>query len=214
MFIYSAPLVLNSIGWWVNSVSDRYIVTALCGIAASGIYSVGNKIPSILNAFQGIFSQVWVLSSVKEYDPGDAEGFFSQTYSMYNALLVIVCAFIIGFNKIIARYLYMKDFYIAWQYVPYLTIAIIFGALSGFIGGVFSAVKASKVYSIATMCGAVVNLIFNMVLVYAIGPIGAAISTAISYCFVWGVRLICVKKYIVLKIRIIRDAISYLCLIL
>ena len=34
---------------------DRYIVIGLCGVAANGIYSVGYKIPSILNIFQTIF---------------------------------------------------------------------------------------------------------------------------------------------------------------
>lgn len=209
LYLYSAPLVLNAIGWWVNSASDRYVVIVICGVAANGIYSVGYKIPSILNVFQSIFNQAWVLSSVKEYDPEDSDGFFAKTYNLYNAILVIVCGGIIGCNKFIARFLYLKEFYVAWQYVPYLTIAIIFGALSGHIGGVFSAAKDSKVFSISTLIGAVVNVALNIVLVYLQGPIGAAIATAISYCLVWAIRLISVKKHMTLKINLIRDCFSY-----
>ena len=76
MIAYSAPLVLNAIGWWVNSASDRYVVTWLCGLAVNGIYSVGYKIPSIINVFQTIFNQAWFLSAVKEFDPQDKDGFF------------------------------------------------------------------------------------------------------------------------------------------
>ena len=48
---------LGNIGWWINNVSDRYIVTWICGLAANGVYSVAYKIPSLLSMFQQIFNQ-------------------------------------------------------------------------------------------------------------------------------------------------------------
>ena len=54
MVIYSRPLIANSIAWWVNNASDRYIVIFFCGLAENGIYSVASKIPSILTIFQTI----------------------------------------------------------------------------------------------------------------------------------------------------------------
>lgn len=212
MLAYSAPLVLNAIGWWVNNASDRYIVTWLCGVAANGIYSVGYKIPSILNVFQTIFNQAWVLSSVKEFDPEDKDGFFVNIYNIYECLMVGVCALIIVFTRFIARILYAKEFYNAWVYVPFLTISIVFGALSGLIGGVFAAAKDSKIFSISTLVGAAVNTVLNVLLVMNIGAIGAAIATAISYTVVWAIRLICVKRHMTLRVRLGRDIASYLVL--
>ena len=209
MLAYSAPLVLNAIGWWINSASDRYIVTWICGVAANGIYSVGYKIPSILNVFQTIFNQAWVLSSVKEFDPEDKDGFFVNIYNVYEFLMVGVCALIIIFTRFIARILYAKEFYNAWVYVPFLTISIVFGALSGLIGGVFAAAKDSKIFSISTLVGAAVNTALNIVLVMNIGAIGAAIATAISYTVVWAIRLICVKRHMTLRVQLGRDIISY-----
>lgn len=134
---YSRPLIANSIAWWINNASDRYIVILFCGLASNGIYSVASKIPSILNVFQTIFNQAWALSAVKDYDPIDESGFFSNTYKVYNCLMTIICSGIIVFDKVLAKILYAKDFYVAWRYVPWLTIAILFGALSGYIGGFF-----------------------------------------------------------------------------
>ena len=62
---YSRPLIFDQIAWWINNVSDRYVVAWICGAAANGIYSVAFKIPSILNVFQSIFNQAWTLSAVK-----------------------------------------------------------------------------------------------------------------------------------------------------
>lgn len=213
MVSYSAPLMVNSISWWINNSSDRYIVIAMCGMAANGIYSVGYKIPSILNIFQSIFNQAWILSSVKEFDPEDKDGFFAKTYKVYNCLLVTVCSLIIIFTKVLAKFLYANDFYEAWKYVPFLTISIIFGALSGHLGGIFSAVKASKTFSRTTIIGAVTNIVLNIILIHFIGTIGAAVATMISYVVVWAMRIFYTKKYIKLRLNLKKDIFIYILLI-
>ncbi len=213
MLRYSKPLIANSVGWWINSVSDRYIITWFCGVTVNGVYSISYKIPSILNFFQTIFAQAWTLSAVKEYDNVDKDGFFSKTYATYNCGMVIICSLIIAVDRILAKILYAKDFYEAWRYVPFLTIAIVFGSLSGFIGGIFSAVKKSDIFAKSTVIGAISNLILNVLLVRWVGVIGAAVATTVAYCIVWILRYCYMKKYINIKIAIIRDIISYAVLI-
>lgn len=208
MVKYSKPMIFNTIAWWINNVSDRYVVTWLCGVSDNGVYSVAYKIPSILNVFQTIFSQAWTISAVKEFNK-ENERFYCKIYSTYNCLLVLVCSILIIFDKLIAKLFFAKDFYMAWKYAPFLMISVIFGALSGFLGGIFSAVKNSKLYAKTTILGAVLNIIFNIILVEYVGPIGAAISTLISYSVVWIARLNTVKKYIDLNINIKRDIVSY-----
>lgn len=209
MIAYAAPLILNAIAWWVNNASDRYVVIALCGVAANGIYSVAYKIPNILSMFQNIFNQAWTISAVKDYDYNDSNGFFTRMYNTYNSMMVLMCSILMVGDRIIARLLYAKDFYEAWKYAPFLLIAIVFGALSGYIGGIFSAVKDSKIYAHSTVIGAVVNIIMNLVLVHFFGPIGAAIATAISYFIVWGVRFLKLKQYINIHVNIVRDCVAY-----
>ncbi|MCS4487686.1 oligosaccharide flippase family protein [Streptococcus sciuri] len=210
---YSRPLILNSLGWWLNNAADRYIVIAFCGVAASGVYSVGYKIPSILNIFANIFNQAWVLSSVKSFDKKEDITFFEKVYSNYNMMLVILCSLLIASSKLLAVFLYANAFYKAWIYVPFLLIANVFGAISGFAGGIFSAAKDSKIYSISTLIGAGANIIFNVILVYSIGVIGAAISTMLSYFVVWLIRLYTMKKYISLNLTLLRDCLAYLLLV-
>ena len=209
MLNYCEPMIANSIAWWVNSASDRYVVVFFCGLAENGIYSVASKIPSILNIFQTIFNQAWTLSAVRDFDPEDKNGFFSNTYRAYNCLMVVMCSAIIVADKILAKFLYAKDFFVAWKYVPWLTIAIVFGALSGYIGGVFSAVKNSKIFAQSTAIGAVLNLALNIAFTPMIGALGAAIATAVSYMVVWAVRYRSSRQYIKLQINIVRDLASY-----
>lgn len=213
MLAYSKPMIANSIAWWVNNASDKYIVTFICGLAANGVYSVASKIPSIMNIFQTIFAQAWTLSAVKDFDPEDKNGFFANTYAAYNCLMVMVCSVIIVSDKFLAKFLYSKNFYSAWQYVPWLTIAIVFGSLSGYIGGFFSAVKDSKQYAQSTIIGAVTNIVLNIFFTPLIGAMGAAIATTICYWVTWLLRFIQSRKYIKLRVNIVRDGFSYIALV-
>ena len=212
MLNYSCPLIANTVAWWITNASDRYIVIWLCGTAANGIYSVAYKIPSVLNILQSIFTDAWTLSAVKAFDSEDKDGFFSNMYNGYNCLMVLACSFLIFSDKFFAKILYANDFYKAWEYVPFLLISIVFGATSGYIGGIFSALKKAKILAQSTTVGAVANIILNVILVYIIGTIGAAISTAISYIIVWGIRLYYMNKYLHTELNLKRDIISYVIL--
>lgn len=209
MLGYSCPMLFNSLSWWINNVSDRYMVTFFCGVMANGIYSVAYKIPSILTMFQGIFHQAWTLSAVQDFDKDDKSGFFAKMYALYNVCMVLLCSVVILLDKPLALFLYSKDFYAAWKYVPFLLVSVVFGSLSSYLGGIFAAVKDSKSFVTSTAAGAVSNIILNFILIYFIGALGAAVATAVTGGVVWAMRLYNAKKIMKLKVSLLRDCVSY-----
>ncbi len=213
MFAYSRPLIANNIAWWVNNVSDRYVVTFFCGVDVNGIYSVASKIPTILSTVQSIVSQAWTISAVTEYDPEDKDGFFANMYAGYNCAMTILCSLIIACNMLLARILYANDFFAAWQYAPFLTISVVFGALAGYIGGILAAAKDSKQFARSSVWGAVANIALNLATVPFVGPIGSAAATLISYWLTWFLRVRVLKKYIRMRMTLGRDYASYAVLV-
>ena len=211
---YSIPLIFNSIAWWMNSSIDKYFVIFMCGASVNGLVSVAYKIPTILSVFHRIFSQAWNLSAIKEYDKDDSDGFFTKIYSAYNAGLVILCSALILANIPIARLLFAKDFFVAWQYSSILLLSTLFSCLSGILGSVFTAVKNSKIFAYSTVTSAVVNCVLNITLIHFFGAIGAVVATAFSFVCVWGIRLICVQKYLSLRINVNRDFFAYVLLVI
>lgn len=213
MLRYSFPLIFNGIAWWMNSSLDKYFITYFVGTATAGIYAVSYKIPTLLMIVQSIFNQAWNLSAIKEYDKNDDDGFFSQTYTFYNTLLVLVCSVLLVLNIPLAKFLFANEFYVARKFVPLLLISTLFSAISGFIGSIFSAVKNSKVYTVSTISAAVINTILNCLLIPKYEAFGAAVATATSFFFVWLIRLICSKKYIKWNVNFAKDLIAYFLLI-
>lgn len=213
MMQYSIPLILNSIAWWVNAVSDRYIVTYYRGVEENGVYSVAYKIPSILTMIGTIFNQAWIISAVKEFDEADSDGFFTNVYEIYGGIMVFACSLLMVFNKLIAWIFFKKSFFSAWVYAPFLLFSVLFGSLSGYLGGIINARQKTRITAITVIAGAGINLALNMVLVNYIGALGAAIATCVSYFVVWGFRLIAARRFIKLKVSIFRDLVVYLILL-
>lgn len=214
MCAYSIPLIFNAVAWWMNSSIDKYFITAMLGVAANGIYAVSQKIPSILSMFNTIFGQAWNLSAIREFDPDDKDGFFTNTYKMYNTALVLVCSVLILINIPLARILFSNDFFEAWQFSSTLLISMIFSAMASFLGCIFSAVKKNKVFAVSTVAAAATNIVLNVVMIPVFGALGAAIATAVSFFVMWFIRWICARKYIRMKVNLFLEFVVYILLTL
>ena len=213
MIKYSAPLIAYSTGSWINNAADRYIVLALCGAAVNGVYGVAYKIPAILMVFQRIFAQAWQMSATKSYKDEKSSEFFTEMYRTYNSVMVIGCAALIILVNPIATFMFRKDFYEAWVFVPPLLISVIFGALTGFLGSICLAFKDSKSMGVATSIGAVANVAMNLAFIPYFGAMGAAVATAVSYALMWAFAFKFVRKYVTLGNNLLVDALAYLILI-
>ena len=200
MIVYSFPLVFNSLAWWINSASDRYIVTFFKGAALNGVYSIAYKIPTILATLQAVFYNAWSISAIKEYDKNDSDGFIGNTYMSYFTVSGVFCSIIMLLNIPLSKVLYANDFFFAWHYVPFLLFGTLFNGLALFEGSLFSAVKKTKMISATTVLGALINTILNLILVPSIGAYGAAVATLTGYFTVWFIRAFCLRSIIKIKI--------------
>lgn len=188
MVAYSAPLIANSVAWWVNDVSDRYVVTLVCGAAANGVYAVAFKVPSILSTLQSVFYSAWSISAIKEFDKEDSDGFLGRMYGTYSGAMSLACSVIMLLDVPLARILYSNEFFEAWRYVPFLLVGVFLNGMALFQGCIFSAARRSREVSLTTLVGAAASLASCISLTVLIGPIGAAVATMVGYLFTWIVR--------------------------
>lgn len=213
MINYSFPMIFSALAWWVNNSSDKYIVSWLLGISASGTYSISSKLPSILIVFQNIFMEAWSISAINNYNKNDNDGFFGSTFNCLVCVLSILCSILISFNILISKLLFHGEFFIAWKYVPPLLISVFSDALALFIGNIFYAVKDTKSRAFVTLIAAAVNTVLNFVLIYYFGCYGAAIATLIGYTCGFVLSAIIVKRYIKMKANLGRIVLTFLLLV-
>lgn len=203
MLKYSIPLIPTTIFWWITSVSNRYMVNEIIGSEANGLYTVAYKLPTILTLVSTMFMQAWQYSAVVE-DEGDRKEhakFFGTVWGSFQAVMFLAGSGIIAFTKVAMKLLTSKDFYASWEYVPLLSVAMVFTAFASFMGTVYILNKKSIMSFLTAFIGASSNVLLNLALIPLLGVQGAATATVASYLLVFIVRCVSVKRYIPFKLH-------------
>ena len=214
MLKYSFPMIFSAIAWWINSASDKFFITIIANVSESGIYAVSTKIPSILTTLLSVFMQAWSISAIKEFDKEDKDGFISNMFNIISGLLCITCSLLIIFNQPISRIMFSKDFFIAWKNVPFLLVAITLDGLALFICNLLFAMKKTKVRAAATIIGAIINTVLNIILIKMWSSYGASMATFFGYLVTYIVSALYIKRYIKLNPNTRRTSIAICVIVL
>lgn len=201
MLLYSCPMILNSISWWISNSSDKYMLSYFCGIGENGIYSVAYKIPSILSIVTGLFISAWQISAFDDFNSEESVAFFGSVGKKYFGLNLIIAALLIAASRLLAKYLYVGDYYEAWRISPILIIAFVFNTAASFYGTIYTAAKKTKMLLYSTLAGAGANIVLNYLLIPHFGGTGAAVATMSSYMFIWVIRVIDSRKLIKIRLQ-------------
>lgn len=213
MLRYCIPMIPTLVAWAINSNIDKFMIISYSGIGESGIYSVAHKIPTLMITVLSVFAQAWQLSAINNYGDSDESDYYTNVYKALDIVSVIGCFVIIILTKFLSGLLFAKDYYVAWQYVPFLTISALFSSNGGFISAAFKAAKKTKSLFYTVLIGSIVNVILNYFLIQVIGTIGAAISTMFGFFIVWLFRIVMVQKVVKIRINLTHTIMSYLSVI-
>lgn len=200
MVLYSAPLILNNISWWVIHSSDKIMIETMIGAAALGLYTVASKIPALINVIISIFQQSWGLSSIHEMETSNDTNFYSTVFKGYSFLTFSACIGLVTIIKPFMGIYVGEDFFSAWVYVPLLLVSAVFSSIASYFGTMYGALKKSLNSMVTTVCGAVVNIVVNFIFINLVGVWGAVIGTVVAYALLANLRMINVRKYV--KIRV------------
>ena len=214
MLKYSLPMMPTTVIWWITNVSDRFIVTAVCGSAENGLYSAAYKIPTIIALVAGVFNEAWQLSAISESkDKDEISNFFSAVFERYQAILFLGCSMLIPFTPLATRILLNESYFTAWMFMPVLLVATVFSSLVTFIGTIYTVKKKTVMSLITAAVGAGLNIVLNLIMIPSMGAQGAGIATAISYFVVFALRAIHSKKFMPFNLKVWKLALNTLVVI-
>ncbi len=202
MLRYSIPLMPTTIMWWIINVSDTFMVTAIYGSDANGVYSFAYKFPNLASIVVGIFLQAWHMSAITERNSRTISNFYSNVFSlMQTVMFIAVAGIMLVLRPIIMPFFGSEGFEFAYFYVPCLLGAVLFQCSSNFMGSIYEASNKTTHSFVSSLIGAVTNIVLNLIFLKTIGVIGAAIATLVSYIIVFVYRVIDTKKYLYMKIN-------------
>lgn len=199
MVKYSAPLVPNSLSWWIVSVSDRSIVSAVLGTAANGVYAISNKFPTLLSSIFAIFNMSWCESATLHINSEDRDEFFSDICNTVVKLFTSFGVGLIACMPFIFPILINSKYDEAFIYIPILALGVVFNVGVSLYSSIYIAKKMTKEVASTSVMGAVINIVVNILLIKYIGLYVMAFSTMISYFIMMMYRHFDLKKYLNIK---------------
>ena len=200
MLKYSVFLIPTSLMWWVTNSSDKVMLSSMVGVAATGIYSVSYKLPTLLSTCSTIFNVAWSYSAIKENESDDREEYNTAVYNGLVSVVLIAASGLMLILKPFMRIYVAQEYYSAWMYTPWLIVGTAFLTLGSFLATMYTVYKDSKGFLKSGAAGTVLNIILNAVLIPSCGILGAAIATGASYIAVFVYRVIDTRKYIKINV--------------
>ena len=206
-------MIPAQISFWVINASDLFFVREMCngldghsGDAWSGLLSTGYFLPTILTTLGLIFYDAWQLSAVTEED-GRAR-FFTKIFRTYSSVLFCCAAGIIWLCRPV-MHIMKANYYYAWHFVPFLTLASTCSCYNQFLNSVYVVNKKSS-HSLWTMLsGAVSNCIMNYFFIKWWGPIGATYASFLGLGLVFTLRALDAHHMIGMSIHPVRVAVNF-----
>lgn len=200
MFLYAFPLIPNSLFWWLGTSINRFFISSMLGIAASGMFAAASKVPNLLNTAYSIFQQAWQLSAFQESDEKELARFFSQVYALVQVGITLLCAVISFFAPCIASFFLRGETYAAWEMIPPLLLSNLLNIFSSFYGTVYTTTMHTSFIMRTTVLGAILCMILTPLFIPFLGVYGACVASVIGQGAVFLARAFDSRKYLKLDV--------------
>lgn len=221
MLIYSLPLAVNSVAYWLLTSYNRMVISNTLTLADNGLFAVGSKFGAMMNLITTCFNfALQDFSFSRSSDDSGNGKFFSNACQKYMELLLAGLIILVPCCKIAFSILVGIDYADVMTTIPLFLFVSALNAYSTFVGNIFCALKDTKSIFVSMLIACMCNLAMCNSLISRIGIAGANISMIISFIVDITIRTLLLRKRIGLQlnltvplIMIIVLAGNYLCYI-
>lgn len=182
---YGLPLIGLSFANLVLSASDRYFIQMFRGTGDVGIYAAGYKITET-----GVFLFVTfimlsffpvLIETFEKQGEFEARNLMQNIMSLFLVLLLPVVTGTSVLSRDIIMVLLGRAYLQAHSILPWISAGIFFMGLSSFFNKSFELKERTLLMLFMLIGTAILNIVLNLILVPALGNLGAAVSTCLAY---------------------------------
>ena len=195
MLRYSLPLLPGSLCWWLTGSSDRWFIKYFLGLEVNGIYAVAFRFNGIILTLATIFYQAWQETAILQYNSPDRDKFFSKMFNTYIGVLAILLTAYTFTLKMFYPIIVDANYQESVNYLYLMGISSVLFSLSAFFDMGYQCAKDTSRTLPAIFLAAIVNIVFNLLLVKYAGVYGAIATSIITYLVLFIYRLHDMKRY-------------------
>lgn len=180
---FGLPLIPHTLGSAIVVLTDRFFITKMVGLDATGIYTVGYQIGIIIGLLHNSFAQAYVprlFEGLKRNNSNEKKNIVKFTY-IYCLTLILLA---LGWSLIAPIFLKIfvgKKFWGSSIFILWIALGCAFdGMYQTVVNYFFFTAKTNYLAFITAGC-ACSNIALNYIFIKINGPIGAAQATALTY---------------------------------
>ena len=186
---FCLPLLPVGIFVWVNSLSDRYVISFFSGPEATGVYSISYALGSIVGLFFAPISfvlppaitELWEEdrhSQIKEYL------FYGQKYPLLLAFPALIAMTVL--NRLFIENLATAQFMANPLLIALTASGIIVMNMSAYVENMVRLAGKTSIFPLYYGICSLFNMVANVVVVPLVGLEGAAAATFLTYALLLG----------------------------
>ncbi len=176
MLIFSLPLSLNAVSYWMLTGFNNFAITKELGLSANGIFSVAARFSVIVTIISLCFTMAWQELLYSKGNDNDRSKFYTKASDYYIKFLMFALMMLIPFINITFSFFIKSAYSTAFTLVPLNLLAGVISVISAFYGNIFSAEKNTKIIFVSAFSAAIVNVSVLYLLIGKIGSQAANIS--------------------------------------
>ncbi len=185
--IFSLPIIIGGILSSAVDVCDRFFLNIFTDKNTVGIYSLSYRIAIVMNVFVISFRTAWIPHALNLYKTSGSEEILGKTYLKLLSIGFLILIAVTLFAPFLFNLKLFNVFLLDKNYEPGLIILpfILFGYLINGIIAFYSLYPfiSNKSYHFLISDGSafVVNILLNLILIPAMGMLGAAVATTAAF---------------------------------
>lgn len=192
-FSFNIVLVPHYLSMQILSQSDRIMIKNLCGSSDAGIYSVAYNFAMLLSLITSGINSSLTPHIYECMKSGNVKKLKSQVTSVVLIVAVLTLC-LVSFIPDIFYLLLPESYYEALKVIPPVAAGAFFLFLYPLFGAIEFYYEENRYITIASLIGAVLNVLLNYVFINIFGFIAAAYTTLFCYvCF-------CICHYLFMKL--------------
>lgn len=194
MLLFSIPLCIATISYWLLSGLSKVIVTNYLGSTANGMYAVANRFASMITLFVSIFQYAWNESAYLMHSEENRIEIYSKCVNIFMKVMIYCTGAAISFILIIFPYFIGDYYYDALSIIPTCIVGVAFNSMASFLATLFMTEKKTQFVLTSTLVAATVNIILAIPFTMQIGIQGTIIVLDISFFVLLLLRVIRLRK--------------------
>lgn len=181
LLFYGVPLIPASVVYWLINASNRFFMKYYISLDKVGIYSVGNKIATILGLVTVAFQLAWIPFSMSIHRDEDSKLVYANTLTYYLVITSGIAILLSIFSPEALKILTTEAYYEASIVVPYLVFGLIGNGVYYIVNVGVNVTKKTVHIGWTTGFAAVCNVSLNFLLIPRFGLVGAALANMVSF---------------------------------